>query len=119
MRRPWSRARQDDKSARLNLPLGSRREGLSGYIGASGVAEGVLAGGTAGAAVALQSLQYFDDKSGVLPLMKGVVTFDELYDRYFDFVWRSLRRLGVPPGGAPGGTPAPGARQLPKPSGSG
>ena len=27
--------------------------------------------------------------------MDGVVTFDELYDRHFDFVWRSLRRLGV------------------------
>jgi RNA polymerase sigma-70 factor (ECF subfamily) len=25
------------------------------------------------------------------------VTFDELYDRHFDFVWRSLRRLGVSP----------------------
>jgi RNA polymerase sigma-70 factor, ECF subfamily len=25
------------------------------------------------------------------------VTFDELYDRYFDFVWRSLGRLGVAP----------------------
>jgi RNA polymerase sigma-70 factor, ECF subfamily len=25
------------------------------------------------------------------------VTFDELYDQYFDFVWRSLRRLGVAP----------------------
>lgn len=25
------------------------------------------------------------------------MTFDELYDQYFDFVWRSLRRLGVPP----------------------
>jgi RNA polymerase sigma-70 factor, ECF subfamily len=24
------------------------------------------------------------------------MTFDELYDRHFDFVWRSLRRLGVP-----------------------
>jgi RNA polymerase sigma-70 factor, ECF subfamily len=23
--------------------------------------------------------------------------FDDLYGRYFDFVWRSLRRLGVPP----------------------
>jgi RNA polymerase sigma-70 factor (ECF subfamily) len=28
--------------------------------------------------------------------MSGVVTFDELYDEHFDFVWRSLRRLGVP-----------------------
>lgn len=25
------------------------------------------------------------------------MTFDELYDRHFDFVWRSLRRLGVRP----------------------
>ncbi len=25
------------------------------------------------------------------------MTFDELYDQHFDFVWRSLRRLGVPP----------------------
>jgi len=24
------------------------------------------------------------------------MTFDELYDRHFDFVWKSLRRLGVP-----------------------
>jgi RNA polymerase sigma-70 factor, ECF subfamily len=24
--------------------------------------------------------------------------FDAVYDGYFDFVWRSLRRLGVPPG---------------------
>ncbi|HEX6275378.1 MAG TPA: sigma-70 family RNA polymerase sigma factor [Polyangiaceae bacterium] len=24
------------------------------------------------------------------------MTFDELYDEHFDFVWRSLRRLGVP-----------------------
>jgi RNA polymerase sigma-70 factor (ECF subfamily) len=24
------------------------------------------------------------------------VSFDDLYDRHFDFVWRSLRRLGVP-----------------------
>ena len=24
-------------------------------------------------------------------------SFDDLYERYFDFVWRSLRRLGVPP----------------------
>jgi RNA polymerase sigma-70 factor, ECF subfamily len=24
------------------------------------------------------------------------MTFDELYDRHFDFVWSSLRRLGVP-----------------------
>ena len=23
--------------------------------------------------------------------------FDDLYEKYFDFVWRSLRRLGVPP----------------------
>jgi RNA polymerase sigma-70 factor, ECF subfamily len=29
--------------------------------------------------------------------MEGHVTFDELYDQHFDFVWRSLRRLGVPP----------------------
>ena len=28
--------------------------------------------------------------------MGGAVTFDELYERHFDFVWRSLRRLGVP-----------------------
>ena len=28
--------------------------------------------------------------------MSGAVTFDELYDEHFDFVWRSLRRLGVP-----------------------
>jgi RNA polymerase sigma-70 factor, ECF subfamily len=28
--------------------------------------------------------------------MGGAVTFDELYDEHFDFVWRSLRRLGVP-----------------------
>jgi RNA polymerase sigma-70 factor, ECF subfamily len=27
--------------------------------------------------------------------MDGAVTFDDLYDRHFDFVWRSLRRLGV------------------------
>src|SRR5512145_1582102 len=25
-----------------------------------------------------------------------VPSFDETYERYFDFVWRSLRRLGVP-----------------------
>jgi len=24
------------------------------------------------------------------------MTFDEVYDRHFDFVWKSLRRLGVP-----------------------
>jgi RNA polymerase sigma-70 factor, ECF subfamily len=29
--------------------------------------------------------------------MDCAVTFGELYDQYFDFVWRSLRRLGVPP----------------------
>lgn len=28
--------------------------------------------------------------------MDGAVNFDDLYDRHFDFVWRSLRRLGVP-----------------------
>jgi RNA polymerase sigma-70 factor (ECF subfamily) len=27
------------------------------------------------------------------------VTFDELYERHFDFVWRSVRRLGVPDAG--------------------
>jgi RNA polymerase sigma-70 factor, ECF subfamily len=27
---------------------------------------------------------------------RGPMTFQELYDRHFDFVWRSLRRLGVP-----------------------
>lgn len=25
------------------------------------------------------------------------VTFDDLYEQHFDFVWRSLRRMGVPP----------------------
>lgn len=25
------------------------------------------------------------------------MTFDEVYERHFDFVWKSLRRLGVPP----------------------
>ncbi|HEV8551165.1 MAG TPA: sigma-70 family RNA polymerase sigma factor [Polyangiaceae bacterium] len=29
------------------------------------------------------------------------MTFDELYDRHFDFVWTSLRRLGVPPADLP------------------
>lgn len=28
----------------------------------------------------------------------GVRSFDALYEEYFDFVWRCLRRLGVPPG---------------------
>lgn len=27
---------------------------------------------------------------------RGVLDFEETYDRHFDFVWRSLRRLGVP-----------------------
>jgi RNA polymerase sigma-70 factor, ECF subfamily len=26
----------------------------------------------------------------------SAASFEEIYDRYFDFVWRSLRRLGVP-----------------------
>src|SRR5215216_7482143 len=29
------------------------------------------------------------------------MTFEELYDREFDFIWRSLRRLGVPNGDLP------------------
>jgi RNA polymerase sigma-70 factor, ECF subfamily len=29
------------------------------------------------------------------------MTFEELYDREFDFIWRSLRRLGVPHGDLP------------------
>ena len=29
------------------------------------------------------------------------MTFDELYDRHFDFVWSTLRRLGVPPADLP------------------
>jgi RNA polymerase sigma-70 factor, ECF subfamily len=29
------------------------------------------------------------------------MTFDEVYERHFDFVWKSLRRLGVPPSDLP------------------
>jgi RNA polymerase sigma-70 factor, ECF subfamily len=29
------------------------------------------------------------------------MTFDEVYARHFDFVWKSLRRLGVPPSDLP------------------
>jgi RNA polymerase sigma-70 factor (ECF subfamily) len=29
------------------------------------------------------------------------MTFEELYDRHFEFVWRTLRRLGVPPSDLP------------------
>jgi RNA polymerase sigma-70 factor (ECF subfamily) len=36
--------------------------------------------------------------SGALPKeAAGVRSFDALYARQFDFMWRSLRRLGVPP----------------------
>lgn len=31
----------------------------------------------------------------------AVPSFDELYDQYFSFVWRMLRRLGVPPSSVP------------------
>jgi RNA polymerase sigma-70 factor (ECF subfamily) len=41
-------------------------------------------------------LRFIDGGGCVLPFMGGAVTFDELYDEHFDFVWRSLRRLGVP-----------------------
>jgi RNA polymerase sigma-70 factor, ECF subfamily len=29
------------------------------------------------------------------------MTFDDLYDQHFEFVWRTLRRLGVPPADLP------------------
>ena len=34
--------------------------------------------------------------SGDGPCARTLMTFDDLYDRHFDFVWKSLRRLGVP-----------------------
>jgi RNA polymerase sigma-70 factor (ECF subfamily) len=33
-----------------------------------------------------------------VPVRRAVPTFNEIYTTHFDFVWRSLRRLGVPPG---------------------
>lgn len=32
----------------------------------------------------------------VPPATQSQMTFEELYDREFDFIWRTLRRLGVP-----------------------
>lgn len=36
--------------------------------------------------------------TGPLPVTVAAPSFDEVYDRWFDFVWRSCRRLGVPEG---------------------
>lgn len=38
-----------------------------------------------------------DDASPAAPVTFDPLTFDEVYERHFNFVWRSLRLLGVPP----------------------
>lgn len=42
------------------------------------------------------SLQYVDVKGPDQPSGGGEITFDAVYEREFDYVWRSCGRLGVP-----------------------
>lgn len=42
--------------------------------------------------------QYGDVSEPVRPPGSGLDAFDEIYEREFDYVWRNLGRLGVPPG---------------------
>jgi len=44
----------------------------------------------------LTSTQYVDVKGPDRPTGGGEITFDAVYEREFDYVWRSCGRLGVP-----------------------
>jgi RNA polymerase sigma-70 factor (ECF subfamily) len=43
------------------------------------------------------SLAQAESSGGEVVAIPVAPTFDEVYNRHFDFVWRSLKRLGVPP----------------------